>query len=399
MKSDREALLRFSSELEEELQENILPFWLKHIDQERGGFYGEVDHDNRAIKNADKGAILNTRLLWAFSTLGRNQYYSECRRLAHRAFHFLTDYFWDAKYGGVFWEITADGIPSDDRKHIYVQAFGIYALSEYYRTFGDKEALKYAEQLYLLIEGKSADAENGGYYEAFNRSWKPLNDVRLSQKDTNKPRSMNTHLHVLEAYTNLYRCKPTEDRYNRIEKLLDLFVHYIISDERKSLHSFLSENWVPQSDTISFGHDIEASWLLLEASNVIQSYEKDDLLRGKSRELCDGVFNRGMDEDGGIFTEGNLNGITNYDKEWWPQAEAMVGFWKMYRYFKDERYYSASQKVWDFIKNSMRDKKFGDWHCKVNQHGIPFPERKVSFWKGPYHNTRACLEIIRDLTE
>lgn len=394
--SEQEFLQKFSDELREELLEDILPYWLENtVDHEKGGFFGQITFHNDPVKDAEKGSILTARVLWAFSASHKKFQHEKYREMADHAYDYLNGALWDDKNGGVYWMTDADGSPADSRKHVYAEAFTIYALAEYYSAFGRKKALKKAQDLYQLIEDHCYDKQHGGYFEAFTAEWKLMDDVRLSDKDRNEPKSMNTHLHVLEAYTNLYRYWKDPELKERLTSLLDIFADHIVNKDHTSLNTFLAEDWTPRSNEISYGHDIETSWLLLEAADVLEDYHRHGEIKEISLNLVEQVKQEGVDPKyGGLYNEAGPEGLTDDNKDWWPQAEAIVGFFNAYQLTGKLQYLHDSYEIWEFIKEYMLDKQFGEWHEKVTRSGDPFQLDKVRSWKCPYHNGRTALEII-----
>lgn len=390
-----DSLIRFKNEIEEDLLKNILPYWLNStFDTKGGGFVGQVNSTNDKIWTAPKGGILNARILWAFSACYKKYKTEAFKDAAERAYAYLKNTFLDKEFGGIFWTVDSKGNPLDTRKHVYAQSFAIYGLTEFHSTFHNKEALDIANRIFLLIEEHCKDNEYRGYLEAFSREWKLEEDSRLSGKDQNTPKSMNTHLHVLEAYTNLYRYNPTSQIGEALIDLLDVFIGFIFDPKRNSLHNFLDEKWIPKSENVSFGHDIEASWLLLEASNVLGSYTREKELREKAILLAKAVLKDGVDKDFGIFSEGD-----NKDKEWWLQAEGMVGFLNAYQMTGNEDFILASKNIWALVKERFIDSVFGGWHEKISGSGAAYKLDKVREWKGPYHNSRAALEVVSRVEE
>ncbi len=393
--SDSEALHILSKEMELEFHENLLPYWTEFvIDEKNGGFIGRVTSDNQKVYDADKGGILNARLLWAFSAGYKIFKTQDLEKAAHRAYHYFKEFFIDTNYGGFFWMLDSEGKSIDDKKHIYTQAFGVYGLVEYYSALGDQEALKLAYNIYSLIEKHATDDTYGGYFEAYTRDWKLCDDVRLSEKDENEPKSMNTHLHVLEAYSSLYKHAPNKELGNRLQSLIEYFCDYIINKEKTHLVTFLDVDWSPKSEEISFGHDIETSWLLVEAAEALGDEHLLHKTRKYALSIAYAVLDEGIDKDGGLINEANPSGITDSDKDWWPQAEAIIGFLNAYELSGDTRFLNAALNSWGFIKEFMIDRKYGEWFEKVSREGVPYDTLdKVRLWKGPYHNTRAVLEV------
>lgn len=385
----------------EELTGRILPYWMdRAVDDRNGGFYGRITHDGKVIEEAPRGAILNARILWTFSAAGRLLENKTYRPYADRAFDYIQEHFRDDTFDGIYWSLDFRGEKLDDRKHIYAQAFVLYGLSEFYAWTGRSEALELARRLFDLIEKNAFDPVYGGYFEAFNRDWTRMEDVRLSEKDLNFPKSMNTHLHLMEAYTTLYREWADPLLRERLLNLAYLFLDRIIDPGTGHVGMFFDETWTLRSDRISFGHDIETAWLLLETADVLG----DPLLRRRVSELLIAIasttLREGVDEDGGLFNESSPSGELDSDKHWWPQAEALVGFLAAYRESGNPDFYAAAVASWDFIRKYVVDYEKGEWFNRLSRDRKPFPgEDKVGFWKCPYHNGRACLETMTRLEE
>ncbi len=382
-----------------ELRGNILPFWLEHsVDHEHGGFIGQMSNELVVDRHAHKGLILNARLLWTFSALCRSEGPESYLQLAHRAYDYLTAHFWDSRLGGAFWQVDCRGDLIDDKKKIYGQAFCIYALSEYFLATGKRTALERAKELFDLIERHSNDAAHGGYIETCNRDWTVAEDVRLSNKDMNEMKSMNNHLHVLEGYTNLYRVWPDPQVGAELSALIGLFERHILNRDTFHFGHFFNEQWEVRSDTYTFGHDIEGSWLLCEAAQVSGKPELIEKVKHIAMEIAQAVYEQGLDSDGGLFYEGRAGDVIDTNKEWWPQAEAVVGFLNAYQLSGREHFFQAAVDCWGFIERAIVDHTHGEWFWRVDRNGTPDRnEPKISEWKSPYHNTRACLEIIRRL--
>ncbi len=391
----------FKKELYKELDKHILPYWIERmVDKEQGGFYGRVDGNNTVDKKAGKGSVLNARILWTFSAAFNFSHEPKYLKMANRAFDYCIKNFINRDRGGMYWLLDHTGRPVEKKNQIYALAFMIYGLSEYYRATGITQAIEDAVDLFHKIEKYSFDPENNGYYEAFDEHWNILDDMRLSDKDANEKKSMNTHLHILEAYTNLYRDWDDGELRDRIKNLVNVFADRIIDPKSRAVKLFFDEKWISKSKVRSFGHDIEGSWLIYEAADAI----KDQNLIRKTGELAvnmvDSVMVTGFDKDGGLFNESDDSKIIDTDKHWWPQAEAMVGLVNAWQLTGQDKYLDQAFSVWNFIKNYIIDRKNGEWFYRVSRDGKPYPdEDKAGFWKCPYHNSRACLEIIRRLKE
>ena len=389
----------FRNELREELF-SILEYWMSNtIDFQHGGFYGQIDGQNQVSPEAEKGAVLNTRILWTFSAAYNFTGDSKYLQVANRAFEYIKIFFYDHDYGGLHWALSNLGIPVNTRKQIYAQGFGIYGFSEYYRATGNEESLALAQALFDCIEKYSFDEVNGGYLEALSRDWQPMDDMRLSDKDANYPKSMNTHLHILEPYTNLYRVWPNDRLASQMKLLIRVFLDRIIDGKTAHFNLFFENDWTVKSVIVSYGHDIEGAWLLTEAAEVLGGKA---LLRGVEKiamRMTDAVLTEGAVGDGSIYYEKDLSsGHLDKDRHWWPQAEAMVGFANAWQISGDKKYLQKSMDAWQFIKSKLIDWKYGEWFWKVNDLGQPSEkEDKAGFWKCPYHNSRACMEVMRRL--
>ena len=387
-------VLSLKEEFSEELY-NILNFWeSKTIDKEYGGFIGEMNHFGKIEEKASKGGILNARILWTFSAAYRVTKKDSYLKMAERAYRYLIEHFWDTENGGLFWEVDYKGNPINTRKQAYAQGFGIYAFSEYYSASKTKESLEFAKELYQIIESKFLDTEHGGYIEALACDWSAIKDMRLSEKDMNAPKSMNTHLHILEPYTNLYRVWPSEILKNSIEWLITLFSEKIYNKQTKHLNIFFTTNWGSLSDEVSFGHDIEAAWLINEAFLETNKGVLDVKIYNITASLVQSTLNEGLDKDGSLLNNFNNNKYDT-DRHWWPQAEALVGLMDAYQLNNNPIYLEHLIKVWKFIKYNIIDAENGEWHWRVNENCIANEsEVKVGFWKCPYHNSRALMELI-----
>jgi mannobiose 2-epimerase len=399
---DTNELKDFSRRAEDQLFGHILPFWCgPALDQKNGGWMGWLSNDLKPDRSQPKGLIVNARILWAFSAVHRERPGKIFEQMAGRAFDFLTGKFWDAEQGGGFWRLDDSGKVIDDSKKIYGQAFVIYALTEFYFAFGNPAALERAMQLFELVEHHAHDAKFGGYIEVCNRDWSEAgSEARLSEKDMNEKKSMNNHLHVLEAYTNLYRVWRERRVAERLRELIELFLKQILDSRTKHLHHFLNEQWQVRSDTYTFGHDIEASWLLCEAAEALGDATLLKNVQATALLMAEAVLNEGIAGDGALYYEGKAGKIIDYGKECWPQAEAVVGFLNAFQLSGDKKFLAAARRAWNFIEEKLVDRVHGEWFWRINADGQPDKKLpKVSEWKGPYHGSRACLETIRRLKQ
>jgi mannobiose 2-epimerase len=388
---------RLAADARRELLEDILPFWRNRtVDERRGGFIAQMSNDLRLDEDAAKGLILNARILWIFSAAYGFTRDEQDRSLARRACDDLAERFQDPEHGGYFWELDPRGLPLDDKKKVYGQAFCIYALAEYHRAFGAPRALEQAIVVFRLLEARCRDPEHGGYLESMSRDWRPLEDMRLSDKDMNEKKSMNNHLHVLEAYAGLLRVWRDELLADRLRELICIFQRYILDAGKTHFQHFFDEAWAPRSSNYTYGHDIEGSWLLCEAAETLGDRRLLEEVRSLAAGIARAVLREGLDADGGLCQEGRDGKVIDRSREWWPQAEAVVGFYNAWQLTGESAFRDAAVRCWQFIQERIVDPVHGEWFWRVLPDGAPDPTLpKVSAWKCPYHNGRACLEIIR----
>lgn len=394
-----ERLHQFRSEVRDEL-DRILNFWSEIMpDRERGGFYGRVDGSGNLDPNADRGVILNTRILWtyvaAFSQTGVSAYL----RLAHVAFDYIIKHFWDDVNGGVYWMVNCEGEVVDSQKQIYAQAFAIYAFSEYFAVTKNNVAKEKAMQLCHLIERHSRDKTLEGYWNVFNADWTLKEDQKLSEKDEDQAKIMNTHLHILEAYSNLYRAIPHDDYARTLRRILNIYLERFCKGSNGHLILYFDEQWNPSSREISFGHDIESSWLIWEAAERLKEPNQIDIARDHVLNLVNATIRDGLDEQGGVYEKTGSNGRDiEKEKHWWPQAEAVVAFLNAYQMTSEDKYLTHMFNSWEFIKRHFLDLEKGEWHWLIDAKGHPvLSEDKVGPWKAPYHNSRMCIEVLKRL--
>lgn len=382
-------------QVNDELILNILPFWSNQMADPRGGFYGQINGNNHLIESANKGGILNARILWTFSTAFLHLKNPDYKAMADRAQEYILNHFFDSESGGTFWSVTPDGNPADTKKQIYAQAFFIYALSDHYRATANKTSLDKAIELFHLVEKYSFDVVENGYFEAYSRDWKLLEDLRLSAKDANEKKTMNTHLHILEAYTNLYRVWKNEELATRLENLVLIFTDKIVNKKTLHLGLFFDENWNCKSNIVSYGHDIEASWLIDEATRVLGN----DFLLKKVQQICIAVAEaacEGLQTDGSLIYECNPDeNHTDFDRHWWVQAEATVGFLNTHELTGETIWLERALKCWYYIKENLVDRENGEWFWSIRADGTKNRnDDKAGFWKCPYHNSRMCIEVM-----
>jgi len=421
----RAVIATMKAEMQDVLENNILRFWLDNMqDQLNGGFYGRMDGHLQLHPEAEKGAILNARILWSFSAAYRVLKKEEYLAAATRAKEYILDHFIDPEYGGVYWSLDCKGQPVDTKKQFYAIGFAIYGLSEYARATGDREALDCALQLFDCIEEHALDREHNGYIEAMTRDWQPIADMRLSELDANYPKSQNTHLHIIEPYTNLYRtlrelqaaqsCAyvpaigsilPIDVAVQpetmmcveaSLRNLIDIFTNRILNPATHHLDLFFEMDWNRGAGRLeSYGHDIECSWLMHEAALVLGDENVLKKVEPIVREVAR-ASEKGLRPDGSMIHEANLDtGHTDDDLHWWVQAENVVGWMNVYQHFGDEDALQKALRCWEYIKQNLIDKEHGEWYWSRRPDGsVNLDDDHAGFWKCPYHNSRMCLEVI-----
>ena len=397
---------RLVTELNNELTNNILPFWISRMTDPDGGFYGRMDGCGTIHTDAERGAILNARLLWTFSSAYRLIGHKEYLVTAQNAFSYIKEHFVDWQFGGVFWSLDSDGSPLDTKKQFYAIAFMIYGLSEYYRATSCVEALKLAIMLFHNIEDNSLDRTDGGYIEACTREWSKIEDMRLSEKDQNDAKTMNTHLHILEAYTGLYRVWKDESLAMALKETIEIFLDRIIQPDGH-LGLFFGEDWKLHSTLVSYGHDIEASWLLYEAAEVLGDQDIMKRVKAVSSKIADAAL-EGFTPDGGMEYEYDpASGCRNSSRDWWVQAESVVGFVNQFQTTGDKIWMERATAGWEFIRHHIICPD-GEWYWSALPDGNGSPDGlefspntvddRAGFWKCPYHNGRMCMEVIERLS-
>ena len=383
-----------AAQMKKELTENILPFWMENTCSPDGGFYGRIDGNGNLDREAPVGGIMTARILWTFAAsyrlLGDRRYLE----MALKARDILIGKFYDAEFGGTYWSLNPDGTPLDTKKQIYAIAFTIYGLAELNRATGDAKALEYAIKLFNAIEDHSYDPVHGGYFEAFTRKWDVIEDMRLSDKDANESKTMNTHLHVLEAYTCLYRVWGNSLLKERLKGLIEVFEEHIIGNDGH-LILFFNDEWECKSETISYGHDIEASWLLHEAALVLGDADVLARLEKMVPQIASAAGEGFTPEGGMIYEKEGAEGPVDGDRHWWVQAESVVGHFNLWDNFGSSAGMENALMNWEFIKAHIIDHENGEWFWSVRSDGsVNREDDKAGFWKCPYHNGRMCMEII-----
>jgi mannobiose 2-epimerase len=382
--------------IQADLRGNILPFWIKHVVNDAGHtFHGHLTNDLQLDPAAERGALLTSRILWTYAAAHRQYGDAASREMADLAHADLMTRYHDVQHGGFYWSIKADGTVLRDRKQIYGQAFAIYALSEYHAATGQREPLDRAIATFRLIEQHAREHTHGGYLEAFARDWSPIADMRLSENDQNDPKSQNTMLHVMEAYTRLLMVWPDAGLRQALRDLVEVMLTRILDARTFHLGLFFTKDWQPTSQKISYGHDIEAAWLLSRAAEGLADPALTARITGVALKIADVTLAEGTDTDGGIFNLGDPTGIIDGSKEWWPQAEAVIGYINAWQFSGEERYLAAAVRTWGFIEQRLVDRANGEWFRGVTREGRVLEHfEKVGFWKCPYHNGRMGLEVV-----
>ncbi|MDP4221805.1 MAG: AGE family epimerase/isomerase [Bacteroidota bacterium] len=391
---------QLKKEVKENLTGNILHYWTtRMIDNRNGGFYGRIDFKEQLYPEAEKGGILNARILWTYSSAYRVLHDTSYLRIATRARDYILKYFIDRQYGGAYRSLNYKGEPADDKKQIYTEAFFIYALSEYSRATGDKTTLAEARKIFDLVEKYALDRESNGYFEVFNRDWQRVHDRLIGENSDIVEKTMNTHLHVMEAYANLFRVSGDKFVGERLRNLVNIFLDKIIDSKRFHLICFLDRSWNPVGSIDSYGHDIESSWLLYEAAGLIGDPKLTAKVKEVSIRIADASA-EGLQPDGSLLTEkDNDTGRTRETRSWWEQAETVVGNLNAYELTGAEKYFDRSVNCWNYIKKYFVDYKNGGWFSNVSEKGMPGQSDKAGFWICPYHNGRMCMEVIERLSK
>lgn len=390
---------KLQKEFANELTENILNYWIDEVyDPTRKQFFGRITNDGKKFPDAPLSAVFVTRIMWTFSAAYRYSPQPKYRQMADEAFRIVKEMFWDDSNGGIYWSVLPDGTAVDTNKQFYAQAFYLYALSEYHLAFNDENARGLAISMFRLIEKHACDTEFGGYFEAGTSDWHNTDEQHLIPGEMGIKKSMNTHLHILEAYTNLYRIWKAEESERQLRHLIEIFINKIIEPETSHFHLFFDADWSVRSEIDSYGHDIEGSWLLMEAAEALGDHDVVKVVQKVALQMADVTAREGLGKEGGIYYEKNAGHIDEqYD--WWPQAEAVVGFFNAWQLTAVEKYLHLAIQSWAFIKKYLVDTKKGEWFWGVTAQLVPIPGDKVNGWKAPYHNGRMCMEMMRRIEQ
>lgn len=382
-----------AEEVREHLTGALIPFWKRMRDEEQGGFYGYLGYDLTLDKQAVKGCILNSRILWFFSNAAMVLEDKGLLEYAGHAYLFLKEKCLDKVNGGVYWSVTYDGKAEESMKHTYNQAFAIYALSSYFDAAEDPEALSLAWELYRIIEEKCKDEY--GYLESFDESFHGTENEKLSENGILAEKTMNTLLHVFEAYTELYRVTRDPKVAQKLKWILDIFESRVYNRKKGRQEVFFDRTWNSLIDLYSYGHDIETAWLIDRGCEILGDETYTAKMTPITKEITAHIYDRALVE-GSLLNESE-NGVLDTTRVWWVQAEAVVGFLNGYQKEPGQvRYQEAAEQVWDYIQTYMVDKRGGsEWFWALDQNRNPLEKPIVEPWKCPYHNGRMCFEVIR----
>lgn len=398
--AQKEQLLLLKNEIKENLTSNLLPYWsTKMIDTVNGGFYGRVDREEKVYPDAEKGGILNARLLWTFSSAFRVLGDSSYLHVANRAKDYIMSHFIDNEYGGGYRTVIANGEPGDTRKHILTESYFIYAFAEYYRATGDKSVLDEAIKIFDLVEKYALDKEFNGYFEVYTRDWQRSRDRLLNEKSDRDEKTMITHLHLVEAYAGLYRVWPDKRMEERLRNVLEVFNDKVV--DKKSFHTiyFLDRDWKATTEIDSYGHDIEGSWLMVEAARLLKDPKLIEEVEELSIKVADAAA-EGLQDDGSLLTETDrATGHVVTIRSWWEQAETIVGYLNAFEITGDESYLDKAVNGWSYTKKYFVDYANGGWYSLVTENGEPAGRDKANYWTCPYHNGRMCMEVIERIKE
>lgn len=386
-------LKTLQTELKDELFENILPYWSRL--QTTDSFISALDSANQPVADSPLGLIMVSRLLWTYSRAYKLYGKEEHKELAAHAKHVLTMKFADKEHGGYYWSLGNDGLPVDANKQCYGQAFCIYAFSEHFDATQEQDSLNRAISLFHILEEKAWEPKSGGYLETFQTDWTPLQEMQLSEEDLAAPKTMNNHLHIIEAFANLQKISPSPEVEASCKRVLRTIADRIILPDTPRFGLFYDMDWHLIDEVVSPGHDIEGSWLLFEAAEIIGDKALESEFKALAVDMAELVLQTGIDTaDNGVNYDFHEGKEPDRDKHWWPQAEGVVGFFNAYELSGDKRYLNTALKLWDYIKDNIVDRQNGEWLWGVTPDGSPMNKEKAGPWKSSYHNARACFEML-----
>lgn len=390
-------LLEMREGVENDLGQNILPYWLSRAaDRRNGGVYGLVDMLARPDQSADKALVITARTVWTFARAYAWMPVPAYRQMAEQAYDFLMDNFLDRANKGYYWMVSAAGEPVNDRKHVYGQAFVIYALSEYHRVFSSPAALSAAQDLWRLLGEAFLDRERGGYVECLARDLTRTSDMRMVPDDSSAEKTMNSHLHILEAFTNLYSVWPADEMEQSLRDMIEIMSNRILDRSRWHYNLYFDASWKALERVDSYGHDIEGSWLMLEAAEALGDKTVIADMKNVAVRMAEVCLREAFDGEPGMRGENIDNyGLLASDRCWWVQAEAVVGFLNAYEVSGNDEFLKTASGIWRYIDERFVDRGNGEWYSSLAQDGRVYLEPTVTAWKCPYHNSRMAIEVMR----
>ena len=393
--ADFKRIKEFRDEVAADLKDNLLPWWsLKTPDYVNGGFYGRINGSDSVFTEADKGGIMNARILWTYSAAYRITKDTSYLRLATRAKDYCLEYFIDKEFGGAYYTLDYKGVPKNTVKHIYTNSFFIYGFSEYARATGDNEALETAKAIFELFEKYALDQESNGYFEVFSRNWERVRLRMIGESSDNDEKTMNTSLHLMEAYANLYRVWPEERMAARLKNMVELFLDKIIDNNTYHLINFMDRDWNRTSEVDSYGHDIECSWLLHEAALLLGDKPLIERVEDVSVKIAEAVEIAIQPDGSLIYEKDRATGHVNENRSWWAQVETIVGYFNAWEISGSDKFLNYSINCWNYTRDHFIDKTNGGWFQIVNPNGEVRRGDKAGHWVCPYHNGRMAMEII-----
>lgn len=381
----------WSSVVVEEVRHNVLPFWENYAAAPGGGFYGRVGRDGSPVADAPRGGVLNARILWSFAAAYRTFGDESYKNWAERAKEYFVETFIDRRYGGVYWLVNENGEVVNGDKYTYALTYGIYGLVEYYHATGDKTGLNEAISLYHTLEQKAVDPQHDGYIEQFTQNWQ-----RLDAYENNAAKTFNAHLHVLEAYTELYRCWKDKMLENRLRNCFRLIMNRMYDTRRKHFKLYFDDSWNSLVSVDSYGHDIEAGWLLCRAADVLDDEKLQTVARKTATDVTDVCLKEGLTPEGYLIYE-RKEGKYVDRSSWWGQIETIIGCLNVWEISGNTAYMETVQKVWQSIETRFVDKEYGEWFSDCINGEPIIDGDKVSMWRCPYHTTRLAVEVFNRL--
>jgi mannose 2-epimerase len=405
-------------EAEKHLVSELLPFWsVRMKDGVNGGYLTHFDQDGKDTGEDEKSLIAQTRCLYTTSSAHRAGYGNgQFELLARHGADFLVNKMWDKEHGGFFWMMDRKGNVKIDKKIIYGQSFAIYSLSEYTLATGDKRGIEYAEKTFDLIQKYCVDSMYGGYWEMFHRNWTLCGPG--SQGGDRK--TLDVHMHLMEAFTTLYECTGKDVHRRKLIEDIDLLINRIIHPVYKTGIPQFYNDWsiAPQikfdivwgmdrfseegqkgnaTDNTCYGHNAEFAWLLIHALEILKIEWKEYAALLKI--IFDHTVENGIDNEyGGVYVEGpHSGGVYDREKEFWQQAEVLIGLLDGLILFGDDKYWNAYKNVHRFVFDKVINKKVGEWYPLMTRKGEPIWTHMGNSWKINYHTVRSMIQSVQRL--